>query len=164
MKRSFLFMLSLSVGIYLQSCNASKEDATVFNNKLVSYDATVMESIRNFQNALAQYDSAAIVNYYAEAKAQIVAYHDSVKAVEAVNGGSDLQLALLKKYEGYQDLLNNDYKKLIELFNIPNSNFGEQQKKEWDMILESSAAKQDSLYALYTSAQEAFAKKFDILK
>lgn len=163
MKNNFIHLTLLGLGMFLISCQASKEEATAFNNTLVSYDDAVMTSVRSFQNALAQYDSLGIVNNYEAAKNAIQLYRDSINMTKIVNGGSKMHEALLQKHNGYMSLLDVEYKKLIELFNIPENSFGEMQKKEWDAILEIAGRKQDSLYGMYLTEQQIFAKENGLL-
>ncbi|MBN2681084.1 MAG: hypothetical protein JXR58_01125 [Bacteroidales bacterium] len=171
-----IIILFLS-GILFLSCSNSKEknqentkkednkaivytNPTEYNNAIVKLQSLIFESVDKLDMAINNYEPAEMDNAVMEAKINIEAAIQELKKIGPFKENSEYLNAAKLFFETHKELVNNEYSSLVELYKLPEEEFGEEENAIVDSLDNSISTKQDSSFRKFWKIQVQFGKQY----
>jgi hypothetical protein len=146
----------------IAACGPTKDQAITYNDAITDEHALVMDK---FDALFASYDEyenpSAMDNAYTDAVNAVDAATKNFEAMKDFDGETafrDEAIALMKVYKS---LLDNEFKQMIVIYKLPEDQYTEEKKAEWQGLRDEAVRKMDEGLAKIKAEQEKFAAKYN---
>ncbi len=164
MKKFLSVIAVLSVFVLVQSCK--QESATDYNNKIIAEQQGIVykidalkKSIENY-NVLSPEDAIKQMNLaYDSVVFQIDSGLAFIKPLEGYKGDLLLKDGAEELFTSYKDIIEHEYKSIIELYKIPDALFTTEDQQKLDLLQEQCNQKLDAAFTKFSEVQKEFASK-----
>lgn len=164
MKKVFSLITVISVLFLLQSCK--QESAEDYNNKIISQQVSIVKEIDNLKKSIDDYNilpPADALKNMAQAYDATIFQIDSglafIQTVEPFKKDNSLQEASIILFNAYKEIVEQDYKQIIELYKLPDSMFTTEEQHKLDSLINLSNQKLQEIFDNFMKSQKYFAKK-----
>ncbi len=167
MKKLLSVFAVLSLIFIIQACK--RESAVDYNNRIIEHQQAIVYKIDRLKKAIDNYD---ILPADEAVKVMNVAYDSAlfridsglkyIKKVEDFRGDKSLRDGAENLFNDYKNIIEKDYKQIIELYKIPDEMFTKEDVQTLDSLLETSNAKLEKSFKDFKDIQKEFAKKYDL--
>ncbi|MFA6923510.1 MAG: hypothetical protein WC223_04575 [Bacteroidales bacterium] len=145
------------------SCNSStSKDAAKYNDSLVAHQLRITDKIDLLDSTFADYKSDKMDKAYSEAMKQVLTSIEKIGKINAFNDERELKEAMLKLFEIYKSVLENEYSKIIALNKLSETNFGTAEEKKIEKLSSEIDNKLNSALTEFEKKQKEFAAKYKI--
>ncbi len=142
--------------IFFIACNKgpSQEELNKYLEAIADQENQVLQKLNNLIDV---YDSFNSTGELQEAYKAVYAQLDkSEKAVKNIKGFEDddiLRASALEFFKEIKSLLDNEHKRIIELYSMPDDQFKDKEQAELESLRDSASKKAD---AIMTKAEKAY--------
>lgn len=164
MKKVFGFIPLILLLIFTQACN--KESAEDYNNKIILQQKAIVEEIDNLKKAIDDYNvlpaSDAITNMDNAYDSTVFKIDSAIAFLETVEPYKDdatLLDAAKVFFTTYKQIVEDDYKQIIELYKLPDKMFTQDDQQKLDDLLNSTKVELEKSFDKFLKAQKEFSKK-----
>ncbi|MDD5569783.1 MAG: hypothetical protein PHD97_01350 [Bacteroidales bacterium] len=162
-KKIFLYFICTFAFIMFFSCNNStSNDAAKYNDSLVSLQLSIADKIDALDSTFADYKSDKMDKAYSEAMKQVLTSIEKVNKMNAFKDEKEIKEAMLKLFETYKSVLENEYSKIIALNKLAETKFSLSDEKKVDKLSSDIDNKLDSAIVEIEKKQKEFATKYKI--
>ncbi|MBN2662092.1 MAG: hypothetical protein JXR68_00460 [Bacteroidales bacterium] len=168
MKKLISLIGVLFLVAFLQSC--TQESAVDYNNGIIEHQQEIVYKIDNLKKAIDKYnilpqdEAIDLMNAaYDSVIFQIDTSLSYISKVEDFNGDMSLKDAAQSLFVSYKDIIEGDYKKIIELYKIPDAMFSVSDQQALDSLLEGSNQKLDDVLTKFVAVHTEFADKNNLV-
>ena len=162
MNRNFLLLLVMIIAFY--ACTSRAEKAADYNDRIVGHQKAIVDALVMMDSTFSDTNSTVeVVGYhYANLQARVKQAILGLDSIGSFQEDPSLQLSAKELFRSYEELIDFDYKKLVEIKLLPaesvdvaivDSNFAVQER-----IFMQSKVAQERFY----NAQEEFGKKYNL--
>ncbi len=161
--KHFRFTALLLFSVILFSCKntPTQEEVIAYNDKISTEHGKIFEK---HDQLLKSYDdfrqTEKMDKAYADAKKQVEESIAKVKKLGALGGDSTYKLAAIKAFESYLSSINNEHKRFIEIYKLPEDKFDSALSKEQEKIMETINTSLNSANQELAKVQQDLAKKY----
>ncbi|MCD2426123.1 hypothetical protein LQ567_25285 [Niabella pedocola] len=157
MRKFFFFLMSTLVFI---SCGSNQQQAVEYNNQLVKIQQEVAQEAQKFGQLTQTSDSAQAYRTLADLTTYVNDETNKATAVQFKGDDFGMKAALLDGFRFFKKVLNEDFKKLLELrfTHTPPADATQQLQQ----ILTNIQKEGQDIDKKFIDAQQQFAKKYKI--
>lgn len=164
MKKIVSIVGGLLVGIFLLSGCSSQQNAIDYSNNLINLQSKVARAMTDFGNAL---DTETPDPKFMEEKhaAFLTAAGEAIKEAQTIkpfNGDNTLKDAIVKLFQFYQDIGNNEFKEMLNIMKKPDIQEADAQRMA--ELSRQVAEREKPLDLTLQATMGAFAKKNNLKK
>ncbi len=162
--------LIFAVMLMLVGFSACKQESPAeYNDKIIAKQRLVVEKIDDLKKAIDDYyvlpedvafdrmDSA-----YNAAVFEIDSAITFLNNVEPFKDDASLKNAAIVLFTAYQDVVQHEYKQMIELYKLPDEDFQEEDAKTLDNLKQTSTDKLNTAFNNFVKVQKEFADKYNL--
>lgn len=167
MRRIIYFLLISIFVLSLHSCK--KESAADYNNTIIEQQIAIVLSIDNLKKAIDNYNAipakdaiAGMNKSFDEAISLLDSGINVVKALKPFKKDETFKNGALTLFEIYKQIVENEYKEIINLYKIPDEMFKPEDQQKLDELLTNSNKKLEEAYNTFTAIQKQFAEKYNL--
>jgi len=167
MKKIFGFIPVILLLLFIQACN--KESAEDYNNKIVLQQKGIVEEIDNLKKSIDDYNvlpaSDAITNMdnaYNSTVFKIDSAIAFLETVEPYKNDESLLEAAKVFFTTYKQIVEDDYKQIIELYKLPDKMFTQDDQQKLDDLINSTKVELDESFEKFLKVQQEFSKEYDL--
>lgn len=156
----------ISLGIllsFLFACAPSTEQAMKYNDKLTEQQTLISKKIEDLNDT---YDNYIAEEMNAAYKSAIKQVEESTKAVKKIKPFDDEKVfkkAILESFAVYKSIIENEHARIIELYVLPDDEYGKSEIKEIEELRNKAVNKVDKEADKLVKDQQEFAKKYEIV-
>lgn len=146
----------------IMSCQPGTEEAIKYNDVIIEQQNLVNEK---FSALISSYDSYVpedMSTAYTNALDQLNMSIEYVKQLKGFEEDAYFKESALVYFNTYKDALENEHKRIIELYNLPDDDYNAEQVKELEKLRNQGSKKTDKAIDDMLTVQEKFAKKYHI--
>lgn len=151
---SFIFFISCHKG-------PSQEEINKYLEDIANQENLVLQKLNDLIDA---YDNFNSTDELQEAyNAVIVQLDESEKAVNNIKGFEDddvLKASALEFFKEIKTLMDNEHKRIVELYSMPDEQFKEKEQLELENLRDSSNKKADAIMSKAEKAYSTFESKY----
>lgn len=168
MKKLFSILGAITLIVFLQSCE--QESAVEYNNAIISNQQEIVYKIDNLKKAIDKYNilpQDEAINLMNQAYDSVIFQIDTaisfINNVEAIKNDNGLKDAALSLFDQYKEIIEVDYKQIIELYKIPDPLFKVSDQQQLDSLLELSNQKLDDALNAFVQVHNEFSDKNNLV-
>jgi predicted metal-binding transcription factor (methanogenesis marker protein 9) len=162
-KKNLFFALLLFVGVF-SACK--QESPAEYNDKIIAKQRLIVEKIDDLKKAIDDYNIlpedvafAKMDEAYNIAVFEIDSAIAFLNTVEPFKDDASLKNAAIVLFTAYQDVVQHEYKQMIELYKLPDDKFKEEDAKTLDNLKQTSIDKLNQAFDNFVKVQKEFAEK-----
>lgn len=162
MKKLNLLIGVLFLVALMQSC--SQESAVDYNNRIIMQQQEIVYKIDSLKKAIDQYNilpQSEAIDLMNAAYDSVIFQIDSslsyMSTVEDFKGDLSLKDAAINLFTSYKEIMEEDYKQIIELYKIPDAMFSVSDQQRLDSLLEGSNQKLEDVLNTFVEIHTKFA-------
>ena len=160
--RKYLVLFGIVLmGALLFSCKDTKSQAIDYNDKIVGLQSKIGKSMIEFSRTFASNNITLMEKRYAELLASIDSAISRAEAMESFNGSGAFRDTAIKLFEFYQDISENEYDEILDIFNQDEITQADAERIE--ELAEGISEREEELDYEFATVQKAFAQKHGIL-
>ena len=167
MKRVIFVAFIGLLAIIWQSCK--KQNPAEYNDKIINEQIAITEKIEKMKKAIDDFnlmsdEKQALANMdsaYNSLVFQIDSSIAKVSAMENFKDDSTLKQAALELFNEYKNLTSK-YKRIIELYKIPDEMFTAENSKEIDSLANEIETRSKNAFNKFLKVQKDFAEKYNL--
>ena len=161
MKKTLLFSIVSIMVMAFTACGPTKEEAITFNDKIINEQVLIIEKINLLYDALEKYEDHNGMDFaYSEALKQLETGTNVVSKLEKFGGSNDFRDGALQLFEIYKSVLQNEFKRMIDLSKLPDEQYTSEQEDEYKMLHQVVSKKMDDGLKDLNEIQREFAAKY----
>ncbi len=157
---------SLILILILALFACKKQSPSEYNDKIIKEQIAIVDKLDKMRKALDDYnllpEDKAFQNMDAAYDSLIFQIDSSIARVKKMGSFQDdstLQQAALKLFNEYKNITEKNYKRVIELYKIPDKMFTQEDRKEMDSLIADINSRTQKAYEEFIKVQKEFAKK-----
>jgi len=150
----------LFISAVLISCGPTSDNASKYNDALVSWQTKVFQKESVLIEAFSKNMPDKLDISYEELVKQLKESSDSVQKIKTFAGKTDLKDAAMKVFEAYKDVTENDYPEMIKLAKTPDSLYTQETDDKVIEISKKIDDKLDKVIDAFVEKQEKFSEKY----
>jgi len=159
MKTKVFFLASL-LSLFI-SCKPSTDDAVNYNDKIVNEQILVASTIDSLNVLISNKDTTHIKNYYKELLHTIKTSSNKIDSIKDFDNQPDYNNNIKKLFKVYQDVIDNEYKNLINVCYLSDSSITKDTFNYFNFTLNQITEKISKQMKEFNTFQENFAKKYN---
>lgn len=144
------------------SCQPSTEDAIKYSDGITEQQIEVNEKFSILISSYDAYVSDEMDIAYNNTIGQIDKGVEYVNKLEGFEEDAYFREGALAFFKSYKEVLENEHKKIIGLYKLPENEYGTEQVKEVEKLRNQSNIKIDKSFENMFTAQKKFAEKYHI--
>jgi len=163
MKRLFSLIAVFFLIISVQSCK-QQESAVEYNNNIILHQQEIVYKIDNLKKSIDKYnilpedEAIELMNMaYDSLIFQIDTGMNYINSIEGFKDDVSLKEATSTLFSTYKDIIEGDYKQIIELYKMPANLFEVSDQQKLDSLLEISNKKLDDALKTFIEVHTKFA-------
>lgn len=161
MKKFFTITFIGILTSVLISCGPTKEEAIDYNDKIINEQVAIIGKINKLYDALENYtDHSGMDMAYQNAINQVKTGVVVVENMKKFGGSTEFRDAALILFGTYQSVLDNEFKRMIELQKYPDELYTTEVKNEYAKLNDVSFKKMDDGLIELKVIQAKFADKY----
>lgn len=161
MKKIYSLLLLIGIVVAIQSCE--KQSPVEYNNGIIAHQVKIVEKIDELKKAIDNYNvlppDVAIDEMniaYDKAVFQIDSGISFIQNVEDFKGDNSLKNGAGKLFITYKEIIEGEYKSIIELYKIPDAMFTTEDSEKLEVLSEESNKKLKTAYEDFIKVQKKF--------
>jgi len=163
MKKISFVILTFSLLIIFQSCE--KKSPVEYNDSIIEQQINVVDKIDELKKAIDNYN---VLPADVAVSEMDVAYNKTLfqidtaiiflQTIEDFKGDNSLRQGADELFKTYKSVVETEYKRIIELYKLPDNLFTEKEILELDELVKTSSKKMNEAYDKFLKVQQEFAK------
>ncbi len=130
--RYLAFLLVLSFTLY--SCKPSAKEAISYSDKVSVENSKISEKYDKLLESYNEYDPKEMDAAYDDVKKQVEESLNAMKKLPDFDGKSTFKQGAVDLFNVYSSILNNEHKRIIELLKLPENEYKEKEKNEYEAL------------------------------
>jgi hypothetical protein len=160
--RKYVVLFSIVLmGALLFSCKDTKSQAIDYNDKIVRLQSKIGKSMIAFSRTFSSNNMTLMETKYTELLDSIDFALSSAEAMGPFNGTSELRDTAIKLFEFYQDISENEYDEILDIFS--QNEITESDVERIEELAEGISEREKALDYEFAAVQKAFAQEYGIL-
>ena len=160
--RKYLVLFGIVLmGALLFSCKDTKSQAIDYNDKIVRLQSKIGKNMIAFSRTFSSNNMTLMENKYTELLDSIDFALSRAEAMEPFNGSSQLRDTAIKLFEFYQDISENEYDEILDIFS--QDEITEADVERIEDLAEGITEREKALDYEFSAVQKAFAQEYGIL-
>jgi hypothetical protein len=160
--RKYLVLFGIVLmGALLFSCKDTKSQAIDYNDKIVGLQSKILRSMIDFSKTFSSNNTDLMEKKYNDLLDSIDFALSGAEAMPPFNGSSAFRDTAIRLFEFYDDVANNEYGEIVEIFYQDEITRDDAERIE--ELAEDITEREEVLDHEFASVQKAFAKKHGIL-
>jgi len=164
MKTLFRSVFLLSVFVFFAACNRgpSEEEINKYLDAVAKQENDVLLKLNDLIDAYDAYnnDSGEIEKAYNAVYKQLKQSKDSINNLKVFNDDDILKPSALRFFEQIKSLLDNEHKRIVELYKLPAEKFQDKEEKELEQLRDLANQKSDTIMTQAENAYQLFEDKY----
>lgn len=164
MKKNLLIIGVVFVSFLMFSCGNKAKDGEVnfdsaqdYNNYIIDLQSKTIKAILSFADACSTGDATIMRTSYEQFQKQAKESVVELKKLGSFDGNSEFRDKAIDLFSFYEEVANNDYKKMLDL--LLKEDFNDADQAEIDAIVAKVSEKEAKFDAAFAKAQDEFASK-----
>jgi hypothetical protein len=149
------------MGVLLSSCKDTKSQAIDYNDKIVRLQSSIGKRMIAFSRTFSSKNMTLMEKKHSELLDSIDFALSRAEAMGPFNGSSELRDTAIKLFEFYQDISENEYDEMLDIFS--QDEITESDVERIEELAEGIGEREEALDYEFAAVQKAFAKEHGIL-
>lgn len=163
MKNSLKSTILIAVlTIVFTSCGPKPEEAAKYNDEIVKEQIEIVKKISALQSSYTDFKCFKMRQALNEAIDQTKASIEKIKNLQQFDGSTNYKDGAVNLFETYLNVLKNQHTTMVEIYCLPNEDFNELKKEEWNNNSKEANKKITDALEVYTKMQQEFAKNYGL--
>ena len=144
------------------SCQPSTEDAIKYNDGITEQQILVNEKVSELQSSYDSYESSEMDKAFKKVQDQL---KNSIEYVNKLKGFEDdvyFKEGALEFFNTYKNILENEHKRIIELYKLPDDEYGTKEVEELQDLRDLANKRAAKVIDDMLIVQKKFAEKYHI--
>ncbi len=161
---SLVIVLILS---FIFACNSLTDEAINYNDAIISKQQTIVNLFNSLDSSFSDTIHKTFVTHYEKLKTEIEQQLNTIDtAIKPFNGSDDFKNAYKELLKSYNEVVNNEYKQLVDWYSLPDSLFTEDVLAEFRKTYQLANEKLEQALNRFREFQKQFAStyKFNLIE
>ncbi|OQX98380.1 MAG: hypothetical protein B6I20_11130 [Bacteroidetes bacterium 4572_117] len=159
MKSKSILFISLIVSVFI-SCQPTTEEAKKYNDGIIEQQNLINKKFSELINSYDAYIPEEMDIKYNEVLKQINIAIDYTSNIQGFEDDAYFKEGAKTLFNSYKEVLENEQKSIIDLYKLPENEYGEEQVKEVERLRDQGNKKIDEIFGEMELVQKKFAEKY----
>lgn len=160
--KTFLSLIIISL-VFISSCSNKTEEAIKYNDQVISMQRKIVQLFNKLDSSFIDTISQSYKNIHQQIISEIESQFRFIDSLPAFDNKEDFKNAYKELLKVYDDILKNDYQKIIDFYSLPDSLYTQKINDELLKTNELINEKFQDALNKFINFQKQFASEYHLI-
>ncbi len=158
--KTFLSLTTIVLIIFLSACSNKTEDAIKYNDQIISKQQIVVQWFNKLDSSFTDTINQSYKTIHQQIISEIKSQFGFIDSLPAFDKKEEFKNAYKELLSVYDDVIKNDYQKMIDLYSMPDSLYTQNVKNEFLQTNKFANEKLQNALNKFIDFQKQFASNY----